>query len=75
MDKYSRLEPFDPENDDWVSYQERLELAFMLNKVEDSDGDESRAALLSVCGKKSLLTAKEIVCPEKACGEVVSRTL
>ena len=34
MDKYARLENFDPDTEDWPSYKERLELALASNGVK-----------------------------------------
>ena len=37
MDKYARLEPFDPAEDSWEEYAERLQMAFTVNEVDGND--------------------------------------
>ena len=53
MERFSRLEVFDPERDDWETYAERLEQAFVVNGVKKESVEERRAALLTICGKKT----------------------
>ena len=54
MERYARLEVFDPERDDWETYAERLEQAFVVNSVKRESAEECRAALLTICGKKNI---------------------
>ena len=53
MEKYGRIDPFDPDEDEWSSFIERLEMAFVVNGVESSDAETRRAVLLTVCSKKT----------------------
>ena len=39
MEKYGRIDPFDPDEDEWSSFIERLEMAFVVNGVESSDAE------------------------------------
>ena len=65
MGRYARLEVFDPGRDDWETYVERLDQAFVVNGVKGESAEERRAALLTICGKKTYDLLKTLCAPDK----------
>ena len=65
MNQYAKFEAFDPDEDNWSEYAERLDMAFVVNGVDDADADKKRAILLTVCGKKTFALLKALSAPNK----------
>ena len=57
-----RIDPFDPDIDDWSAYTERLEQFFVANDTADG---KKRAVLLTVIGTKAYTLLRNILAPEK----------
>ena len=64
MNQYAEFEAFDPDADNWSEYAERLDMAFVVNGVDDADTDKKRAILLTVCGKKTFALLKALSAPK-----------
>ena len=54
---------YNKQNEDWMSYTERLEQYFQANGVIDAD--KQRAIFLSVCGPSMYQTIRNLVAPKK----------
>ena len=65
MEKYGRIDPFDPDEDEWSSFIERLEMAVVVNGVESSDAETQWAVLLTVCGKKTYNLFRTLCSPAR----------
>ena len=65
MNQYAKFEMFDSDEDNWSEYAERLDLAFVVNGVDDADADKKRAILLTVCGRKMFALLKALSAPNK----------
>ena len=65
MNQYAKFEAFDPDEDNWSEYAERLDMAYVVNVVDDADADKKRAILLTVCGKKTFALLKGLSAPNK----------
>ena len=65
MEKYSCLEQFELDMDNWDLYLERLELVLTLNKVEENDEEGRKAALLTVDNKKTYALLRKLCAPHK----------
>ena len=65
MDQYARLKPFNPAEDDWDEYAERLQMSFTVNAVDDDNDDVKLAVLLTICGKKAFTLLKSLCAPAK----------
>ena len=58
---------FEPSNETWLSYAERLEQYFIANDVDAAD--KKRATLLSVCGATTYQLIRNLVAPAKPTGK------
>jgi len=56
---------FVPEQEDWVSYTERLEQYFTANAIKTEEGERWHAILLSCCGAATYQLIRNLVSPEK----------
>ena len=65
VNQYQKFEAFDPDEGNWSEHAERLDKAFVVNRVDDGDTDKKRAILLTVCGKKTLALLKALSAPNK----------
>ena len=63
MATHGSIGPFEPKEEDWTSYTERLEQYFTANDVEDAG--KQRAILLSVCGAATYKLIRSLLHPEK----------
>ncbi|PAA68677.1 hypothetical protein BOX15_Mlig034486g1 [Macrostomum lignano] len=55
--------PFEPENEDWLQYKERVEQVFIASDIESED--KKRAVFLSVCGKETFKLICSLLAPRK----------
>ena len=62
---YAKFAAFDPDEDNWSEYAERLDMALVVNGVDDADADKKRAILLTACGKKTFALLKALSAPNK----------
>lgn len=53
--------PFDPKEEDWECYTERVELYFEAKVI--TDAAKKRATLLTVCGPKTYCTICNLTAP------------
>ena len=63
MAVHGTLAPFDPEQEDWVEYTDRLSYYFTANGI--SDNAKKRAILLSCCGPATFRLMKSLVFPDQ----------
>ena len=63
MATFGRVDIFNPEVEDWVTYSERLEHYFIANDIEENE--KRRAILLSAVGAKSYQLIRNLVRPNK----------
>ena len=56
---------FDRNQEDWLSYTERLEQYFAANGIKDDEADKRRAILLSFCGAETFRLIKSLLAPVK----------
>ena len=61
MATYGKVHSFDPQNDDWPTYVERLGHYFMANKVTAEA--QKRSILLTVCGTSTYKLLRSLVKP------------
>ena len=61
--RHGSIGKFEPENEEWVSYVERLSHYLQANDVEDAG--KQRAILLSGCGAKTYQLIRSLVAPRK----------
>ena len=62
MAVHGTLAPFDPDEEDWVEYTNRLSY-FTANGI--TDGARKRAILISCCGPVTFRLMKSLVFPEQ----------
>ena len=60
---YGTIAEFDPAEEDWSTYVERVDLYFAANDI--TDAAKRRAVLLSACGAKTYRTIRDLVAPAK----------
>ena len=65
MNQYAKFEAFYPDEENWSEYAERLDMAFVVNGVDDADTNKKRAIVLTVCGKKTFALLKALSAPNK----------
>ena len=68
MNQYAKFGAFDPDEDNWSEYAERLDMAFVVNGVDNADADqeESHSYIFSLCvGKKTFALLKALSAPNK----------
>ena len=65
--KIGTISEFDPEKEDWVNYQKRLEIWMKVNKVED---DDKANVFLALIGPKAFEVLTNLTLPD----EVDSKT-
>ena len=63
MAVHGTLAPFDPEEEDWVEYTDRLSYYFTANGI--TDGAKKRAILISCCGPATFRLMKSLVFPDQ----------
>ena len=63
MAVHGTLAPFNPEEEDWVEYTDRLSYYFTANGITDSA--KKRAILISCCGPATFRLMKSLVFPEE----------
>ena len=63
MATHGTVGAFEPSNETWVSYSERLEQYFIANDVDAAD--KKRAVLLSICGAATYQLIHNLVAPGK----------
>ena len=63
MATFGRVDIFNPEVEDWVTYSERLEQYFIANDIKENE--KQRAILLSAVGAKSYQLIRNLVRPNK----------
>ena len=59
---HGAITPFDPDNDEWTEYIERLQFYFAANNIRD--GAKQKAILLSNCGASTFRLLRSIVLPD-----------
>ena len=60
---HGTLTPFDPDEEDWVEYTDRLSYYFTANGV--TDAAKKRAILISCCGPATFRLMKSLVFPDQ----------
>ena len=63
MATHGTIGAFEPSNETWVSYAERLEQYFIANDIDAAD--KKRAIFLSVCGATTYQLIRNLVAPAK----------
>ena len=63
MAVHGTLAPFDPDEEDWVEYTDRLSYYFTANGV--TDAAKKRAILISCCGPATFRLMKSLVFPDQ----------
>ena len=63
MAVHGMLAPFDPNEEEWVGYTDRLSYYFTANGI--TDGARKRAILISCCGPVTFRLMKSLVFPEQ----------
>ena len=63
MATHGSVRPFEPKEEDWTSYTERLQQYFTANDVKNAD--KQRGILLSVCGAPTYKLICSLLHPEK----------
>jgi len=61
--KHGSVGAFDPSEEDWDTYAERVEIYLAANKITEET--EKRNILLTVCGAKTYHTLRDLVAPKK----------
>ena len=72
MAAHCKLDQFHTGQDDWESYEERLQQYFVANDVKDAE--KQRAILLSTCGQSTYKVIRNLVAPTKP-GECEYKTI
>ena len=62
MATHRRIEEFNSQQEDWMSYSERLQAYFTANEIESTD--KKKAILLSVVGAEIYQLIRSLVAPE-----------
>ena len=62
---HGTMGPFDSNQEDWLSYTERLQQYFTANDITDEHAAKKRAILLSVCGISTFHLIKSLLAPVK----------
>ena len=63
MAAHGKLDQFYMGQDDWESYEERLQQYFVVNNVRNAE--KQRAILLSMCGQSTYKVIHNFVAPTK----------
>ena len=63
MARHGATSPFDPTQEDWTTYVERLEMYFLANEI--GEAARKRAVLLSVCGPTAYRLIRNLAQPDK----------
>ena len=71
MAAHGKLDQFHTGQDNWESYEERLQQYFVANDV---DAEKQRAILLSTCGQSTYKVIRNLVAPTKP-GECEYKTI
>jgi hypothetical protein len=61
--RHGSIGPFNPDEEEWTSYTERMEQYFVANEV--TDPSKQRGILLSVCGASTYQLVRNLVAPNK----------
>ena len=65
MAAHGKLEQFHVGQEDWESYEERLQQYFVAS--DKAEAEKQRAILLSACGQSTYKVIRNLVAPEKPC--------
>ena len=63
MAAHGKLEQFHVGQEDWESYEERLQQYFVANDI--AEAEKQRAILLSACGQSTYKVIRNLVAPKK----------
>lgn len=74
MATHGSVREFNPDQEDWVSYTERLTQSFVANGISD-EGDKRRAILLSSCGAATYQLIRNLMAPKKPTERPLTRSL
>ena len=65
MAVYGKIEEFDPDNEKWTDYADRIEQCFYANEINDEK--KQTAIFLTVIGSTTYGLLKSLLAPTKAC--------